>query len=116
MGRSKKYHQQSLARTREAKLLKNMLQCPSKPSVPLDLDLEVETMAARTHEPILVDNNDNLEDECDWDGSVNYYPSSDSEFEESDSDDGYGSEASVRGSISPIDAFQKGWRGILISR
>jgi hypothetical protein len=43
---------------------------------------------------ILVDINNNLEDECDWDGSVNYYPSSDSEFEENDSDDGYGSEDS----------------------
>jgi hypothetical protein len=51
-------------------------------------------MAAQMHEPILVDNNDNLEDECDCDGSVNYYPSSDSMFKENDLDDGYGSEDS----------------------
>ena len=35
-----------------------------------------------------------MKDECDWDGSVNYYSSSDSEFEENDLDDGYGSEDS----------------------
>lgn len=75
-----------------SKLLKNMLQCPSKPFVLSDLDLEVET--AWIHEPVLVDINDNMEDEHDWNGTVDYYPSSDSEFEENDSDDEYGSEDS----------------------
>ena len=49
-------------------------------------------MGALTQEPVDID--DSIEDECDWDGSVNYYPSSDSEFKENNSDDGYGSEES----------------------
>ena len=94
MGCGKKQHAESLAQAHEAKILKNLLQYSSQPSVG-QVDLETTQTVSTTlrlEQPVL---DDEIVSECDWDGNVNHCLSSDSDSDwDNELEDGFESDNS----------------------